>query len=231
LRFAHRRNLETAASRLIASAVSPRDSKDSEKTVRRLTNTAAPFDAATLPPPRRLFARLACLVFGHGAHNRAFAAGEATVRRCSCGSQILGEGGGETHVRHNLACFFLGHNYTLLAARDGYQEYACTACGHPLLFEAGTPYAQLDTFHKQVRYRCGLFGHRVRRAGRRHGLTEYACHCGHSFLQDEEGRTKVRHPLGCVLAGHLIYCLGRRDGCAEYRCRRCGHTFCFALPG
>jgi hypothetical protein len=60
------------------------------------------------------------------------------------------------------------------------------------------------------------------------GLTEYACHCGHSFLLQAKGLTRVRHPLLCVGTGHRIRLLARRNEQLEFRCRDCGHPFCLA---
>ena len=171
--------------------------------------------------------RALCAAFGHRVGNAHFAPRERD-RRCSCGAEYLSEDGAETRASHNLSCFFLGHRYTKMAERDGHAEYACDVCGHPLLFELGrSPYAGKTRFEKQVRYRCGLFGHAVHPVTRRHGMTEYACHCGHSFLLEREGLSAVRHPPACVAGGHAIRFLERRAGRAEFLCRTCGHTFCF----
>lgn len=131
------------------------------------------------------------------------------------------------HVRHNLACFLGGHSYTKTSVRDGHCEYVCGDCGHPLLFERETsPYALQESFHKFVRHGCGWLGHVVHVVTERCGMTEYACHCGHSFLLQAKHLTKVRHPLACVLTGHRISLLTRRNNHLEFRCRDCGHPFC-----
>lgn len=177
---------------------------------------------------RRIFQRVACAAFGHRVNNRIFASERGAHRQCPCGAVFLKEDGSETRVSHTLSCFLFGHSYTRMGARDGHCEYVCVTCGHPLLFESEhSSYARKDAFHKQVRYLCGVFGHRVHTVAKRHGMTEYACHCGHSFLCKAQGREKVRHPLVCVFAGHYIRFVECRNGYAEHRCRNCGHTFCF----
>jgi hypothetical protein len=176
----------------------------------------------------RSLRRLVCATFGHRVDNRAFARTAGAQKRCPCGAAILGEARVETRVSHTLSCFFFGHHYSNVGVRDGHWEYVCDVCGHPLLFEAGrSPYAGKDAFRKQVRYLCGLLGHRVHTVTLRCGFTEYACHCGHTFLGEEPGRATVRHPLVCVVAGHYVSLVERRAGHGEYRCRNCGHTFCF----
>ncbi len=191
-----------------------------------------------------LLRKLSCALWGHHVDNHAFKASSNHHRQCRCGSDYLGENLTVTRVRHTLSCFLGKHHYEKLADRDGCHEYVCTQCGHPLLFDADhDPYAASATFKKKVRYLCGLFGHRVRHVTTRHGLEEYACFCGHSFLMEvdkpdvlapqEKGvsprrRQVIRHPAICVVSGHFIYFLTRRGGFAEYVCRNCGHPFCFA---
>jgi len=98
-----------------------------------------------------------------------------------------------------------------------------------MLFEReNSPYARHERFRKFVRHRCGWFGHVVHEVTERCGLTEYACHCGHSFLLQAKGLTRVRHPLLCVMTGHRIRLLARRNEQLEFRCRDCGHPFCLA---
>ena len=170
-----------------------------------------------------------CRVLGHRVINRRFDKSRENSLFCPCGESLLREKGAVAHVRHNLSCFLGGHSYTKTSERDGHCEYICNGCGHPLLFELETsPYAKRQYFHKGVRHRCNLVGHKVHTVGERCGLTEYACHCGHSFLLEAKGKKKVRHPLVCVLTGHRINQLTRRNGHLEFRCRDCGHPFCLA---
>jgi hypothetical protein len=182
-----------------------------------------------------LLTKLSCAVWGHHVDNHAFRQSGSGHRRCRCGADYLGENLSVTRVRHTLSCFLGTHTYEKLADRDGCHEYVCTQCGHPLLFEVShDPYAASATFKKKVRYLCGLFGHRAKHVATRHGLEEYACFCGHSFLSASALRAaadhtaKIRHPLICVCFGHFIHFLTRRGGYAEYVCRNCGHPFCFA---
>jgi DNA-directed RNA polymerase subunit RPC12/RpoP len=177
---------------------------------------------------RGLLARLSCLLFGHKVDNRVFSQVPASLDRCDCGVSFLQEDGTVTRVRHTLSCFLRHHSYIRLTERNGHTEYVCLRCGHPLLFEiARDPYAHRVTFEKKVRYLCNLFGHRVHQLSQRVGFTEYACHCGHSFLQRDPERRRVTHPLICFIAGHFVQFLGCRSGYREYVCRNCGHTFCF----
>jgi DNA-directed RNA polymerase subunit RPC12/RpoP len=168
----------------------------------------------------------ACAILGHEMDNRTLA-GDAAHPRCGrCHQHFLFEDGRLTHTRHVLGCFLRHHTYVRSGARDGHHEYTCVRCGHPLLFEAGRdPYAGAPLFHKKVRYRCGLFGHRVHAVGERHGLTEYACGCGHPFLLARRGMARVTHPLACTLSGHRVAFVERRHAYREHRCVDCGHTF------
>lgn len=192
-----------------------------------------------------LLRKLSCAVWGHHVDNHVLGQSGPGHRRCRCGADYLGENLSVTRVRHTLSCFLGKHSYEKLADRDGCHEYVCTQCGHPLLFEAShDPYAASATFKKKVRYLCGLFGHRAKHVATRHGLEEYACFCGHSFLQEAGGTSAwaqsapadkqvpplrtIRHPAICVVSGHFIHFLTRRGGYVEYVCRNCGHPFCFA---
>jgi hypothetical protein len=173
--------------------------------------------------------KLSCALWGHHVDNHVFRQSDTDHRQCRCGADYLGEDLSFTRVRHTLSCFLGKHHYEKLADRDGCHEYVCTQCGHPLLFEAARdPYAASATFKKKVRYLCGLFGHRAKHVGTRHGYEEYACFCGHSFLKLGTVSGKIRHPAICVIAGHFIHFLAKRGGYAEYVCRNCGHPFCFA---
>jgi hypothetical protein len=179
-----------------------------------------------------ILTRLSCSIWGHQVDNHLFAAAAGRTRTCRCGVRYLGDDGASvTRVRHTLSCFLGHHTYKRLVNRDGYHEYVCVQCGHPLLFRADRdPYASTERFDKKVRYLCGLFGHRVDRATTRDGLIEYACGCGHTFVRAEENLSKIRHPLICVVAGHWIRFLTTRASFSEYVCRNCGHPFCFANP-
>ena len=77
-------------------------------------------------------------------------------------------------------------------------------------------------------YACGLMGHRVEAVASRDGFVEYACHCGHSFLEPAVGSRTIRHPLRCFFRAHRIRYVTARRGYAEYVCEDCGHPFCFA---
>jgi hypothetical protein len=175
---------------------------------------------------------LACRALGHAVDNPTFARGGEGPRRCvACGTPCLAEDGSRTRVRHTLSCFLRHHTYAPAATRHGHHEYVCVRCGHPLLFQSTSdPYRGARSFDKKVRYLCGLFGHRVHVVCRRHGLTEYACGCGHTFLLAAAGLRKVRHPAACVAGGHRVAFVERRGGHDEFRCRDCGHTFEFSLP-
>ena len=172
--------------------------------------------------------RLSCTLWGHHVDNHRLAAGH-DERSCRCGQPYLSRTGSITRVRHTLSCFLGHHHYEPLVDRDGSREYVCVQCGHPLVFRDGRdPYRQEQHFRKKVRYLCGLFGHRVEPMASRDGLTEYACHCGHTFLKPESARTTIRHPMVCVFFGHYVrYVTGRR-GFDEFLCVNCGHPFCFA---
>jgi hypothetical protein len=185
----------------------------------------------TVPFPRPdLLTRLSCAIWGHRVDNHVFEESSGAARHCRCGTAYLADDGESlTRVRHTLSCFLGHHTYKRLADRNGYHEYVCVQCGHPLLFRADSdPYAGDQQFRKEVRYLCGLFGHRVERVGIREGFVEYACHCGHSFLSHDDHRAVVRHPLICVVSGHWIRYLAPRGAFSEYVCRNCGHPFCFA---
>ena len=163
--------------------------------------------------------------------NHVFSAATGPDRRCLCGAPYLREDGSVTRVGHTLSCVLGHHTYRRLANRNGYHEYVCVQCGHPLLFQSNhDAFARSTEFKKKVRYLCGLFGHRVMRVTARDGFVEYACHCGHTFLKLESDLEEVRHPAMCVLAGHWIRYVTRRAGYAEYVCTNCGHPFCFADP-
>ncbi|HZS07124.1 MAG TPA: hypothetical protein VFD58_19970 [Blastocatellia bacterium] len=177
---------------------------------------------------RQGFARLSCALFGHRVDDVTLDHAGQGAKCHRCAAVILDERKPETRIGHVLSCLLMGHQYALSGERDGHHEYACHHCGHPLLFRAGAdPYADQSGFKKRVRYLCGLFGHRVHRVTERHSHTEYACHCGHSFLRDEREAALVRHPPVCFFLGHYVRRIEHRAGCAEYRCRNCGHTFLF----
>ena len=178
---------------------------------------------------RRSIFRLSCGVWGHVVDNGVFRRTSGQTRHCRCGSEYLAEDGSSTHVRHTLSCFLRHHTYVRLADRDGVHEYVCVRCGHPLVYpQAADPFAGRERFGKKVRYACGLFGHRVRPVTTPDGFTDYACHCGHSFLKPEEDAQLIRHPLVCFFGAHRVRFLSRRCGFAEYVCADCGHPFCFA---
>jgi DNA-directed RNA polymerase subunit RPC12/RpoP len=170
-----------------------------------------------------------CVVWGHSVDNAVFI--EERKRVCTrCGVPCLGDRSGVVlRVGHTLSCFLRHHTYERVGERNGHTEYACVRCGHPLLFRTGDdPYANRGRFAKRVRYLCGLFGHRVHPVVERDGGTEYACHCGHSFVHRRRCESVVRHPLACVLLGHWIAFVRTRARYSEYACRRCGHPFLFA---
>lgn len=138
------------------------------------------------------------------------------------------QGEKEIRIGHVVFCFLFGHEYDRVGARNGHNEYACFRCGHPLLFEEGKDsFAGKGRFLKKVRYLCNLFGHRVHEVTQRHGHTEYACDCGHSFLKREPDLNVVKHPPICTFAGHFIHFVEIRGDLFEYVCRNCGHTFLF----
>jgi DNA-directed RNA polymerase subunit RPC12/RpoP len=172
-------------------------------------------------------ARLFCLLWGHAVDNRVFVSSHRSCTRC--GEAALADDERRIRVGHTLSCFLRHHTYERVGARDGHVEYACVRCGHPLLFRADSdPYADYQRFEKRVRYLCGVFGHRVHYVTGRDGGVEYACHCGHSFVQQPEARALVRHPLACVLLGHWIAFVRPRGRFSEYACDTCGHPFLFA---
>jgi hypothetical protein len=90
-------------------------------------------------------------------------------------------------------------------------------------------FAEKRQFRKKVRYLCGLFGHKVHPVTHRQTFWEYACFCGHSFLQKEGQLKKITHPVRCIFAGHFVEHIGDRLDCSEFLCRVCGHTFLLAV--
>jgi DNA-directed RNA polymerase subunit RPC12/RpoP len=168
--------------------------------------------------------RIWCAVWGHAVDNRVFRRNGRACTRCGC--TYLRDDDEVIRVGHTLSCFLRHHTYERVAVRDGHAEYACMRCGHPLLFRVEEdPYDGRDRFEKRVRYLCGLFGHHVHAVAVRHGGTEYACHCGHTFVQRPSSQRVIHHPLVCFLSGHAIAFIGARPGFSEYACRRCGHSF------
>jgi DNA-directed RNA polymerase subunit RPC12/RpoP len=168
-----------------------------------------------------LIDKITCFLFGHHGGGRP----------CRCGADILNTDGSYTHVRHNLVCFFGGHRYRLAGTRNEHNEYVCIQCGHPLLIgRKSDDLPSQGIFKKYIHYSCGPLGHRVHQVGNRDGLHEYACYCGHSFLKQQAGLSKIRHPWICLLSGHSVWYLGRRFGQAEFLCRNCGHPFYFGSP-
>jgi DNA-directed RNA polymerase subunit RPC12/RpoP len=173
-----------------------------------------------------MLSKLFCLFWGHAVHNDAFLSGGRACTRC--GRAFLNDDERTVHVGHTLSCFFRHHTYEEVVKRNDHTEYACIRCGHPLLFRIGAdPYAGGGIFAKRVRYLCGLFGHHVHAVTERDGGTEYACHCGHTFVHQPTARAVVRHPLSCVLLGHWIRFVEARGAWSEYACRTCGHPFLF----
>jgi hypothetical protein len=163
--------------------------------------------------------KLSCLIFGHRAANRT---------NCECLERSLTEDGRLTHVRHIMTCFLGGHTYKRLTDRAGHHEYICQSCGHQWLVSADAdPFETTESFVKRPRYWCSVFGHRVYSIGERHGLTEYVCPCGHSFMTPRKSVKKVKHPVTCTLLGHFVRHLCDRLGFSEYVCGICGHTFCY----
>lgn len=172
-----------------------------------------------------LFTRFACFLLGHHFDNRVL------TGECQCGEPLIDANGASVHVRHNLVCLLGGHTYAKLSERNGHGEYVCEDCGHPMLFAIGdSPYASRAHFRKFVRPQCGLGGHDVHAVTERGGMTEYACHCGHSFLLPNQALKVVRHPLICFFTGHRIKPFAREDGVREFRCENCGHPFCLTAP-
>jgi predicted RNA-binding Zn-ribbon protein involved in translation (DUF1610 family) len=176
---------------------------------------------------RRFWRKVSCALFGHKVSNVVFQTMHGPQRQCRCGAHYLSTWK-ETRVSHTVSCFLLGHHYEQIAVRSGHNEYVCVQCGHPLLFRTECdPFARQGRFTKKVRYLCNLFGHSVHLVTSRHGLHEYACDCGHSFLKAEPGRKDVKHPPVCLFAGHFLHFTERRGRYDEYLCRNCGHTFYF----
>jgi DNA-directed RNA polymerase subunit RPC12/RpoP len=177
-------------------------------------------------------AALLCAVLGHEMDNRILAGDHATPRCARCDGRILHEDGRITHTRHVLGCFLRHHTYVRTGERDAHNEYTCVRCGHPLLFgREADPYSDAGLFHKKVKYLCGLLGHHVHAVGERHGLTEYACRCGHPFLLAARGLSRVTHPLRCTSSGHRVVFVEQRESYREHRCVDCGHTFGVAATG
>jgi hypothetical protein len=202
-------------------------SPSKEERVTTILSAPRPVPARRTSSARAWLRRAGCAAFGHRPDNEAFAR-RPGPRHCRCGAAFLGNDGSETHVRHVLSCFLRHHTYAPWATRDGHREYLCVRCGHPLLFaEARDPYAHRGLFPKKVRYLCNLFGHDVHTVTRRAGHTEYACHCGHSFLRPEADLRRVTHPAVCTFRGHFVSGIGTRNGHDEFVCRNCGHTFGF----
>ena len=170
-----------------------------------------------------------CTLLGHKVHYTKIVDG-ADTSCVRCGAAILDRGHNVSRVAHTLACFFGSHHYVPVASRAAHNEYVCEKCGHPLLFESERdPYSRENKFSKRVNYGCGLFGHRVHIVETKWKTTEYACGCGHSFVNREPALTVIRHPLKCVMLGHLVTINKVRGEWAEYFCLRCGHPFCFRV--
>ena len=174
-----------------------------------------------------MLGRLWCGVWGHAVDNEAFS---RDGRQCTrCGAGMLADDRASIRIGHTLSCFLRHHTYREVARRHQHTEYACIRCGHPLLFRSDADtYTGRIGFEKKVRYLCGVFGHRVHTVTERDGGTEYACHCGHSFVHQPQRREMVRHPLVCVLLGHWVSFVGSRGVYSEYACRTCGHPFLFS---
>jgi len=123
-----------------------------------------------------------------------------------------------------MACAILGHEMDNRTLAGDARHPRCGRCREPFLHEDG---GVTHTRHVLgcFRYLCNLFGHHVHAVGERHGLTEYACGCGHSFLLAPRGLAKVTHPLICTVSGHRVVFVERREAYREHRCVDCGHTF------
>ena len=100
-----------------------------------------------------------------------------------CGHPLLFRAENDPYARRarfgkkvRYLCGLFGHRQVhLVAARDGFQEYAC-ACGHTFL---KTDAALSRITHPIV---CVLSGHFISFVARRHGYSEYVCrNCGHPF--------------------------------------------------
>ena len=162
--------------------------------------------------------KLSCILLGHQAADR-----------CDCRREPFAENGAVRHIRHVLSCFLGGHQFVKLGSRLSHNEYLCHACGHQLLLRSDRDPCREDvSFWRRPQYFCSVFGHRVQPIGKRYGLVEYVCGCGHSFMNRRVALKKIKHPVTCTLFGHFVRFLGRRDGCSEYLCKVCGHTFCYA---
>ncbi len=168
-----------------------------------------------------------CKMFGHRPHSTDEEDAYRNSNLCRCGSSILHDDA-ETRLSHVPSCFLFGHTCTKVADRSGHHEFVCNSCGHPLLFEEERPnYVEAKSLKKKQRYLCSVFGHQVHKVADRDGFSEYACHCGHTFLKTENNLSEVKHPLVCLYSGHFVNFLTRRNGFSEYLCRNCGHTFYF----
>jgi len=176
----------------------------------------------------KTLSRLRCVILGHDIQSDKTPFAPKSRQRCRCGKETLFEDKRQSRVGHILSCFFFGHDYLRVGERDGHAEFICKNCGHPLLFEErSSRYASKSTFHKAVSFACIVLGHKIHQVSRRNGITEYACHCGHSFLLSQPGLSTYRHPLACVVRGHYIRFVERRGFLSEFGCHVCGHTFCF----
>jgi DNA-directed RNA polymerase subunit RPC12/RpoP len=163
--------------------------------------------------------RLRCALQGHAVDSRG---------SCRCGMVLGATSQQYVRVWHNLRCFLGRHQYCFILTRHGHNEYRCVRCGHPLVVRSERDSLPRNViFSKAVHYLCGLAGHRVHIVAERNGGTEYACDCGHSFLLQADGATKVSHPSVCVFGGHRLKFLCRRAGYEEYLCGMCGHLFLF----
>jgi hypothetical protein len=172
-----------------------------------------------------------CAVIGHAVDNRRCAAVGGPRRCVCCRRTSLPLDGRTIRVRHTLTCFLGRHDYRWTDERHGHDEYVCVRCGHPLLFASGAnPCGAAAAFRKKVRYLCGVTGHAVHVVCSRHGFTEYACGCGHTFLLARPGLRRVCYPARCVAGVHRVRLVERRAGHDEFRCHDCGHPFAFVPP-
>ncbi len=154
---------------------------------------------------------------------------EARNQQCRCGQRYLHADGMPSKIRHVVSCFVGGHHYRVIAERAGRSECACIRCGHPLLLTPDRVPDARGVLRKRVRYACNLFGHRVQHVAERHGVHEYVCHCGHTFLKHAPHLQVIKHPPICLVAGHTVRFITARARHREYACDHCGHAFCFAI--